>query len=127
MGISLILDEISFANEVKAGSKEYLGVNGIAKYLTKLYIYNLGEKKFIRDDNLVDDIVDYIIDFLQCKHETFDIESNYELILKTVQFYTKRNTFFEIKRYQCYEIDDIYDFLAIENIMKYEWNLKWSF
>ena len=37
-------------------------------------------------------------------------------------FYTKKNTFFEIKRYQCYEIDDIYDFLAIENIMKYEWS-----
>jgi CMP-N-acetylneuraminic acid synthetase len=36
-------------------------------------------------------------------------------------FYTKQNAFFEIKRYQCYEIDDIYDFLAIENIMKYEW------
>jgi len=39
-------------------------------------------------------------------------------------FYTQRNTFYEIKRYQCYEIDDIYDFLAIENIMKYEWRLK---
>jgi len=39
-------------------------------------------------------------------------------------FYTKRNTFYEIRRYQCYEIDDIYDFLAIENIMKYEWSLK---
>lgn len=39
-------------------------------------------------------------------------------------FYTNRNTFFEIKRYQCYEIDDIYDFLAIENIMKYEWSDK---
>jgi len=35
-------------------------------------------------------------------------------------FYTKRNDFYKIKRYQCYEIDDIYDFLAIENIMKYE-------
>ena len=34
-------------------------------------------------------------------------------------FYSKRNTFFEIKRYQCYEIDDIYDFLAIENIIKF--------
>lgn len=39
-------------------------------------------------------------------------------------FYTKRNTFYEIRRYQCYEIDDMYDFLAIENIMKYEWSLK---
>ncbi|MBV6493611.1 MAG: CMP-N,N'-diacetyllegionaminic acid synthase [Turneriella sp.] len=39
------------------------------------------------------------------------------LIEKT--FYTKRNTFYEIKRHQCYEIDDIYDFLAIESIMRY--------
>jgi CMP-N,N'-diacetyllegionaminic acid synthase len=41
--------------------------------------------------------------------------------IKESTFYTTRNTFFKIKRYQCYEIDDIYDFLAIENIMKYEW------
>lgn len=45
-------------------------------------------------------------------------------LLNEETFYTKRNTFYEIKRYQCYEIDDIYDFLAIENIMKYEWSLK---
>jgi len=43
--------------------------------------------------------------------------------LEEKTFYTKRNTFFEIKRYQCYEIDDIYDFLAVENIMKYEWRI----
>ncbi|MDN5067873.1 acylneuraminate cytidylyltransferase family protein [Aliarcobacter butzleri] len=45
-------------------------------------------------------------------------------LLEEKTFYTDRNTFYEIKRYQCYEIDDIYDFLAIENIMKYEWSLK---
>lgn len=45
-------------------------------------------------------------------------------LLDEETFYTKRNTFYEIKRYQCYEIDDIYDFLAIENIMKYKWSLK---
>jgi len=45
------------------------------------------------------------------------------ILLKEQTFYTKKNTFFEIKRYQCYEIDDIYDFLAIENIMKYEWGV----
>ena len=45
-------------------------------------------------------------------------------LLEEETFYTKRNTFYEIKRYQCYEIDDLYDFLAIENIMKYEWRLK---
>jgi len=47
-----------------------------------------------------------------------------KVLLEEQTFYTKRNTFYEIKRYQCYEIDDIYDFLAIENIMKYEWRLK---
>lgn len=45
-------------------------------------------------------------------------------LLDEKTFYTKRNTFYKIKRYQCYEIDDIYDFLAIENIMKYECGLK---
>ncbi|WP_373036576.1 cytidylyltransferase domain-containing protein [Sulfurimonas sp.] len=44
-------------------------------------------------------------------------------LIKEKTFYTKRNTFYEIKRYQCYEIDDMYDFLAIENIMKYEWKI----
>lgn len=44
-------------------------------------------------------------------------------LLNEKTFYTKRNTFFEIKRYQCYEIDDVYDFLAIENIMKYQWEM----
>lgn len=44
------------------------------------------------------------------------------VFLREETFYTKRNSFYEIKRYQCFEIDDIYDFLAIENIMKYEWN-----
>lgn len=46
-----------------------------------------------------------------------------DTLLNEETFYTKRNTFYEIKRYQCYEIDDIYDFLAIENIMKYEWGI----
>ena len=35
--------------------------------------------------------------------------------------YTKRCTYFKIKRYQNYDIDDIYDFLCTEQIMKYEW------
>jgi len=38
-------------------------------------------------------------------------------------FYTKRCTHYRIKRYQNYEIDDIYDFLAVENIMRHEWDL----
>ena len=44
-------------------------------------------------------------------------------LLSEKTFYTFRNTFYEIKRYQCYEVDDIYDFLAIENIMKFEWRI----
>ena len=45
-------------------------------------------------------------------------------LLQEETFYTRRNTFYEIKRYQCYEIDDIYDFLAIESIMKYKWRAQ---
>jgi len=45
-------------------------------------------------------------------------------LLEEKSFYPNRTTHKMIKRYQCYEIDDIYDFLAIENIMKYEWNIK---
>lgn len=36
-------------------------------------------------------------------------------------FYPERTGFHQIKRYQCYEIDDIYDFIAIEAVMAYEW------
>lgn len=39
-------------------------------------------------------------------------------------FYTARCTYFSIKRYQNYEIDDIYDFLCTESIMKQEWGLE---
>lgn len=45
-------------------------------------------------------------------------------LLNEKTFYTKQSTFYKIRRYQCYEIDCIYDFLAVENIMKYEWSLK---
>lgn len=45
-------------------------------------------------------------------------------LLEEKSFYPSRTTYQMIKRYQCYEIDDIYDFLAIENIMKYEWNIQ---
>ena len=44
-------------------------------------------------------------------------------LLAEQTFYSNRNTYFIIKPYQQYEIDDIYDFLAIENIMKYEWGI----
>lgn len=45
-------------------------------------------------------------------------------LLREKTFYPTHTTHHIIKRYQCYEIDDIYDFLAIENIMKYEWSLR---
>jgi len=47
-----------------------------------------------------------------------------EALLEERAFATKRADFHIVKRYQCYEIDDYYDFLAIENIMKYEWNIE---
>lgn len=39
-------------------------------------------------------------------------------------FYSERNTFFDIKRYQHKEIDDLYDFICIEALMRYEWGLS---
>jgi CMP-N,N'-diacetyllegionaminic acid synthase len=38
-------------------------------------------------------------------------------------FYTARNTGYVLRRYQNYEIDDIYDFLCVESVMKHEWNM----
>ena len=43
--------------------------------------------------------------------------------LEEKTFYTNRSTYFSIKRYQNYEIDDVYDFLCVESIMKHEWSL----
>ena len=45
-------------------------------------------------------------------------------LLQEKTFYPERTTYFVIQRHQCYEIDDIFDFLAIENIMKYQRGLK---
>ena len=39
-------------------------------------------------------------------------------------FYTNRCLGFPIRRYQNYEIDDIYDFLCTEAVMRHEWQLK---
>lgn len=39
-------------------------------------------------------------------------------------FYPRRTTYKIIQRYQCYEIDDLYDFLAVESVMKYELESK---
>ncbi len=38
-------------------------------------------------------------------------------------FYTSRTIGYEIKRYQNYEVDDIYDFVCVEAIMRHEWGL----
>ena len=46
------------------------------------------------------------------------------VLLSEKTFYASRNTYYKIKRYQNYEIDDIYDFRAIENIMKHQWGLS---
>ena len=47
-----------------------------------------------------------------------------DVLLAENTFYTKRCTYFKIKRYQNYEIDDIYGFLCVESVMKHEWRLK---
>jgi len=45
-------------------------------------------------------------------------------LLKEKTVYTKKCMSHIIKRYQNYEIDDIYDFICVDNVMKYEWGLK---
>lgn len=39
---------------------------------------------------------------------------------KEKTIYPVRTTHYEIKRHQSFEIDDLYDFLAIESIVKYQ-------
>lgn len=46
-----------------------------------------------------------------------------DVLLAENTFYTRRCTYFRIKRYQNYEIDDIYGFLSAESVMKHEWSL----
>lgn len=47
-----------------------------------------------------------------------------EVLLRENTFYTPRSLPYEIKRYQNYEIDDIYDFLCVESIMRHEWGTQ---
>jgi CMP-N,N'-diacetyllegionaminic acid synthase len=42
------------------------------------------------------------------------------ILLNEKSFYTKKCNFHIIDRYQCYEIDDLYDFLCIESILNYK-------
>ena len=44
--------------------------------------------------------------------------SEIDALLKYKSFYQDKTIFYQIERWQNYEIDDIYDFIAIENIMK---------
>jgi CMP-N-acetylneuraminic acid synthetase len=44
-------------------------------------------------------------------------------LLTEKTFYPARCNFHKIKRYQCYEIDDVYDFISVEAIMKHEWRV----
>jgi CMP-N-acetylneuraminic acid synthetase len=44
-------------------------------------------------------------------------------LLREKTFYTQRCMPFPIRRYQNYEIDDIYDFMCVESVMKHEWRL----
>lgn len=47
-----------------------------------------------------------------------------DVLLAENTFYTKRCTYFKIKPYQNYEIDDIYGFLCVESIMRHEWRMQ---
>jgi CMP-N,N'-diacetyllegionaminic acid synthase len=46
------------------------------------------------------------------------------LLLQARTFYVERCMGFPIKRYQNYEIDDIYDWVCVEQVMKHEWGLS---
>lgn len=46
-----------------------------------------------------------------------------QVLLAERTFYPRRSTWYRIQRYQNYEIDDIYDFVTVESIMRHEWQL----
>lgn len=47
-----------------------------------------------------------------------------ENLLNEKTFYTKRCSYYNLKQYQNFEIDDIYDFICVEGIMKYKWSIR---
>lgn len=47
-----------------------------------------------------------------------------QVLLSENTFYTERCMGLPIQRYQNYEIDDLFDFLCVEAVMKYQWGLK---
>ena len=46
------------------------------------------------------------------------------VLLEENTFYTRRCMGFPIRRYQNYEIDDVYDFYCAESVMRHEWRLS---
>jgi CMP-N,N'-diacetyllegionaminic acid synthase len=46
-----------------------------------------------------------------------------DVLLAENTFYTQRCMHFAIQRYQNYEIDDLFDFLCVERVMKHQWRL----
>jgi len=46
------------------------------------------------------------------------------VLLDENTFYTRRCMGFPIRRYQNYEIDDIYDWICVEQVMRHEWKLE---
>lgn len=89
MGVSMILDEIAYANEILEGKHDYLGVEGVAKYLTKLYKHN----KNIKDENITQDVIndaiDYTLEYLTKKDDKFNAVDNYDTISSFVKRYLK--------------------------------------
>jgi CMP-N,N'-diacetyllegionaminic acid synthase len=47
-----------------------------------------------------------------------------QVLLSENTFYTERCMGLPIQRYQNYEIDDLFDFLCVETVMKYQWGLR---
>ena len=46
-----------------------------------------------------------------------------DVLLSEKSFYPHRSLGFPLKRYQNYDVDDLYDFIALEAVMKFEWGL----
>ena len=47
-----------------------------------------------------------------------------EIFLKEMSLYTKNIIPYYIERWQCYEVDDVYDFISIEAIMGYRYSIE---
>jgi N-acylneuraminate cytidylyltransferase/CMP-N,N'-diacetyllegionaminic acid synthase len=82
-------------------------------------------KKLTRDDKLIPYIDDCESELRRQEYEAAYFPYGVAYIVKKSallseeSFYTKKNVFYKIQRHQCYEIDDIYDFICIESIIDY--------